>query len=102
MIPAKAQPNNSFNRSANSIAFMRETLLVITVRRARLIRALDASWGNRTERIEMRTEEYSIFIRGKIVAICEAMLREEMGIIAGSRRLIGLGLELFDDHDEDF
>ena len=34
-------PNNSFNRSANSIDFMRETSLVIMVRRARLIRALD-------------------------------------------------------------
>ena len=54
------------------------------------------------ERNEMRTEEYSIFLRGKIVAICEAMLREEIGIIAGSRRLVGLGLELFSDHDEDF
>jgi hypothetical protein len=50
----------------------------------------------------MRSEEYSFFIRGKIVAICEAMLREEIGIIAGSRRLAGLGFELFRDHDEDF
>ena len=50
----------------------------------------------------MKTEEYSIFIRGKVVAICEAMLREEIGVIAGSRRLTGLGFELFDDHDEDF
>ncbi len=37
---AEAQANNSFNRSANSIAFIRETLLVIMARRARLIRAL--------------------------------------------------------------
>lgn len=50
----------------------------------------------------MKTAEYSIFIRGKIVAICEAMLREEIGIIAGSRRLAALGYELFGDHDEDF
>ena len=53
-------------------------------------------------RIEMRTEEYPIFIRGKIVAICEAMLREEIGIITGSRILKSLGFELFADHDEDF
>ena len=50
----------------------------------------------------MRSEEYLIFTRGKIVAICEAMLREEIGIIAGSRRLTGLGFELFDDHNKDF
>lgn len=50
----------------------------------------------------MRTEEYSTFIHGKIVAICEAMLREEIGIVAGSRRLTSLGLELCNDHDEDF
>ena len=36
----KAAPNNSFNRSANSTAFMRETSLVIMARRARLMRAL--------------------------------------------------------------
>lgn len=54
------------------------------------------------ERYEMRTEDHSIYIHGKIVAICEAMLREEIGIIAGSRRLAGLGFELFDDHNEDF
>ena len=55
----------------------------------------------------MRTEEYSIFTRGKVVAICEAMLREEIGIIAGSRKLKSLGFELVkfelvDDRDEDF
>jgi hypothetical protein len=33
-------PNNSFNRSANSIAFMCKTQLVIMAHRARLIRAL--------------------------------------------------------------
>jgi len=35
--------NNSFNRSANSVDFMRGTLLVIMARRARLIQALGAS-----------------------------------------------------------
>ncbi len=50
----------------------------------------------------MMTKEYSIFVRGKIVAVCEAVLREEIGIIVGSRKLTGLGFELFDAHDEDF
>jgi hypothetical protein len=50
----------------------------------------------------MRNEEHSAFIRGKIVAICEAILNEEIGIIAGSRRLKSLGYELCGDHDEDF
>ena len=50
----------------------------------------------------MKTEEQSIFIRGKIVAICEAMLREKIGIIAGSRILTGLGFELLNYHDKDF
>jgi Protein of unknown function (DUF2489) len=48
---------------------------------------------------EMKNEDY---LRGKIVAICEATLAEEMGTIAASRRLSALGLELFDGHDEDF
>lgn len=48
----------------------------------------------------MKNEEY--YIRGKIVAICEAVLAEEIGIIAASRRLSALGLKLFDGHDEDF
>ncbi|HEY5839212.1 MAG TPA: DUF2489 domain-containing protein [Pyrinomonadaceae bacterium] len=42
------------------------------------------------------------YIRGKIVAICEATLAEEMGIIAASRRLSALGLELFDGRHADF
>jgi hypothetical protein len=50
----------------------------------------------------MRDEEHSTFIRGKIIAICEAMLKEEIRIIAGSRRLKSLGYELCGDHDEDF
>jgi hypothetical protein len=36
-----AAPNNSLNRSANSVAFMREACINSVVRRARLIRALD-------------------------------------------------------------
>jgi hypothetical protein len=50
----------------------------------------------------MMNEEHSAFIRGKIVAICEAILKEEIGIIAGSRWLKSLGYELCGDHDEDF
>jgi hypothetical protein len=50
----------------------------------------------------MRNEEQSTFIRGKVVAICEAILQEEVGIIAGARRLKSLGFELCGDHDEDF
>ena len=47
-----------------------------------------------------KIEEY--YTRGKIIAICEAVLAEEIGIIAASRRLTALGLKLFDDHDADF
>ncbi len=42
----------------------------------------------------MRNEEYSTFIRGKIVAICGAVLNEEIGVIAGSRMLNSLEFEL--------
>ena len=48
----------------------------------------------------MDKEEY--YLRGKIVAICEAVLAEEIGIIAASRRLSALGLELFERQHEDF
>jgi hypothetical protein len=48
----------------------------------------------------MKNEEY--YVRGKIVAICEAALAEEIGIIAASRRLSVLGMELFEDGHEDF
>ncbi|HKV34162.1 MAG TPA: DUF2489 domain-containing protein [Pyrinomonadaceae bacterium] len=48
----------------------------------------------------MNKEEY--YLRGKIVAICEAALAEEIGIIAASRRLSALGLELFERRHEDF
>ena len=47
----------------------------------------------------MKNEDY---IRGKIVAICEAALADEIGIIAASRRLSALGLELFERRHEDF
>jgi hypothetical protein len=47
-----------------------------------------------------KIEEY--YIRGKIVAICEAVLAEKIGIIAASRTLSALGLELLNGHDEDF
>jgi hypothetical protein len=56
----------------------------------------------------MISEEYSTFIRGKIVAICEAILNEEVGVIAGSRRLSRLESELLHNEvgwfqrDEDF
>ncbi len=55
----------------------------------------------------MKDEEYyrnieEYYLRGKIVAICEAVLAETIGIIAASRTLSALGLELFDRHDEDF
>ena len=40
IIDMKAKPNNSFNRSANSTAFIRETCLYRRCVRARLIRAL--------------------------------------------------------------
>jgi hypothetical protein len=50
----------------------------------------------------LRNEESTAFISGKIVAICEAVLKQEIGLIAGSRRLKSLGQELFCDHDEDF
>jgi Protein of unknown function (DUF2489) len=49
---------------------------------------------------KIKDEEY--FIRGKITAICEAMLAEEIGVIAASRRLSSLGLELFGDRDAAF
>jgi hypothetical protein len=35
-----ALSNNSFNRSANSIAFIREADMIVTAHRARLIRTL--------------------------------------------------------------
>ena len=49
-----------------------------------------------------RNENYPMFLRGKIVAVCELLLKEKLGVIAGSRELVALGSELFDKHDEDF
>lgn len=49
---------------------------------------------------QMKNEEY--YLRGKIVAICEAVLAEEIGIIAASRHLSALGLKLFKGRHEDF
>ena len=45
---------------------------------------------------------YEDYLRGKIVAVCEAALAEEIGIIAASRRLSALGRELFEARHEDF
>ena len=56
----------------------------------------------------MINETLSVFVRGKIVAICEAILNEEIGVIAGSRILNKLEMELHHcevvqfDRDEDF
>lgn len=50
----------------------------------------------------MKPENYKIFLQGKIVAICEAIVKEEIGIIAGSRKLQSIGYELFDNRDENF
>lgn len=48
----------------------------------------------------MENEKY--YLQGKIVAICEATLAEEIGIIAASRRLSALGWKLFERRHEDF
>lgn len=50
----------------------------------------------------MLTDNRQHYLRGMIVAICEAVLAEEIGIIAASRRLNDFGHELFDGRDEDF
>ena len=56
----------------------------------------------------MINETHTVFVRGKIVAVCEAILNEEIGVIAGSRILNRLEFELIDysvgkfDRDEDF
>ena len=55
------------------------------------------------------SDERSAYLRRKIVAICEAILREEMGAIPGSRILNKLELDLLHhdtfgsfDRDDDF
>jgi hypothetical protein len=56
----------------------------------------------------MINETVSIFVRGKIIAVCQAILNEEIGVIAGSRILNRLEFELIDypsgqfDRDDDF
>jgi hypothetical protein len=53
-------------------------------------------------------DKTSIFVRGKVIAICEAILNEEIGVINGSRILDRLEFELieygpgFFNRDEDF
>lgn len=50
----------------------------------------------------MTHQDHQLILQGKVLAICEAVLNEEIGVIAGSRRLHQLGHELCDEHDEDF
>jgi len=50
----------------------------------------------------MKTEEQVAFLRGKIVAIAEAILNQEVGVVVGSRILSGLGQELYGEHNENF
>ncbi len=63
---------------------------------------LEQAFLNSEQKTKTMIEEYSAFLRGKIVAICEAILNEEIGVIAGSRRLNYLRCELELDRDEDF
>jgi hypothetical protein len=49
----------------------------------------------------MNDFKQSVYLRGKVVAICEAMLREEMGNIAGARILNRLELELLHTMNSD-
>ncbi len=50
----------------------------------------------------IKGENYKIFLQGKIVAVCEAILSEEIGIILGSRKLKYLSHLISDDYDKDF
>jgi hypothetical protein len=50
--------------------------------------------------LRRRTEEY--FIRGQIVAICNAVIGEYVDVLAAACELNRLGFELFDQLDEDF
>jgi hypothetical protein len=54
----RAAPNNSFNRSANSITFI-ENLRVSAVRRARLIRALGGG-GQREIKVRVKLKAESV------------------------------------------
>jgi hypothetical protein len=50
----------------------------------------------------MISEIEKAFVQGKIVAISQAVINEEIGVIAASRRLNSLGFQLFGDHREEF
>jgi hypothetical protein len=56
----------------------------------------------------MKDEEQAAFIRGKVVAVCEGLLNEEIGVIVSARMLCRLEHELLQreggrhEHDEDF
>jgi len=51
---------------------------------------------------ERNARDAEYFLRGQIVAICESILAEEIGVIAGSRRLSRLGLHFYGARDKDF
>lgn len=46
--------------------------------------------------------EYRAYLQGKVIAICEAVLNDEIGIIAASRILDSLGNQLVGVHHDDF
>lgn len=50
----------------------------------------------------MESEGYQNFLRNKIVAVCEGIMRDEIGIIAGSRQLVSLYSEMIVKNDSDF
>lgn len=49
---------------------------------------------------ELTEDEFLTFIRGKIVAIAQAVLDEEIGVIAGSHKLSDYGSKLYTVVDE--
>ena len=42
-------------------------------------------------------EKYQCYLRGQMVAICEALLNEDIGVVNASRRLTSLGHELWEN-----
>jgi predicted cation transporter len=44
---------------------------------------------------EMTEDEFLTFIRGKIVAVAQAIIDEEIGVIAGSRKLSAYSSQLY-------
>jgi hypothetical protein len=73
--------------------------------------AIPARAGSLVENLDIARvmdDKTSIFVRGKIIAICQAILNEEIGVIAGSRIIDGLEFELIDyesgsfSRDKDF